>query len=89
MLEEDAKKKWCPFVRMGSVSGGINRDAQTPHYEHYMCIGSQCMMWNSWEYKTLVGFDDATNEIIPSETRHKGEGDCGLKPGVPIGFKNG
>lgn len=35
MTEKEARKKWCPVVRISEVSGGF-----TNH-----CIASDCMMW--------------------------------------------
>ena len=57
MLEREAKTKWCP-QNLGQDSAN----------ENGLCIGSQCMMWESWEWK------NSDNEI-----RLKGQGDCGLK----------
>jgi len=43
MTEEDAKTKWCPFVRF------YNTDAYIPSEEQLKqasrCIGSACMAW--------------------------------------------
>ena len=49
MTEDEAKKKWCPFVRVGGFGGG-NRDWQTDILNSNMahkvcCIASDCMMW--------------------------------------------
>lgn len=38
MTEEDAKTKWCPFIRSGY---GVNLPRST-----HKCIGSDCAMWD-------------------------------------------
>ena len=50
--EEEAKKKWCPFVRSGLVNGAsVNRnleDVETSFISwdgENTCLGSKCMMW--------------------------------------------
>lgn len=50
MTEDEAKQKWCPFVRVYSVSdsdganGSWNRHQRNGHDET-RCIGSECMAW--------------------------------------------
>jgi len=61
MMEVDARTKWCPH-NLGQF--GSSEDGK--------CIGSACMMWESWEY------------LDPKDPRNKpllreGEGECGLK----------
>ena len=63
MLEEEAKTKWCP-QNLGLDSAN----------EHGLCIGSQCMMWEAWEYEDQIHRGTSETEI-----KLKGEGDCGLK----------
>jgi len=43
VTEEEAKTKWCPFVRRNPVTmhGPTNR----PSHDGYNCIGSECMLW--------------------------------------------
>ena len=50
LTEEEAKKRWCPFVRYTSVRGvGINRwtdegdDNFNPNATR--CLASKCMAW--------------------------------------------
>lgn len=46
MKEEDARKKWCPHVRVASPTGSSgNSDYQTPNADFYKCRASDCMMW--------------------------------------------
>ena len=76
MKESEALTKWCPMVRYSSIRGnGINRwaddgDTQvTPNAS--MCIGSKCMMWESFERLE----EGVTNKHY---MKRKGEGTCGL-----------
>lgn len=71
MMEQDAKTKWCPFVRMALVQGMAgNRTANmTPDGEGYAnihaetrCIGSECMAWVRLPVPVAIS-----------------DGDCGLK----------
>ena len=55
MTEDEAKQKWCPMVRLGSVNGNA-------HYEGFCwnnrgddtheanCIASECMAWREDSY---------------------------------------
>jgi len=63
MTEEDAKTKWCPFVRF-HVEGKAPTFTATPNRDQRgtRCIGSACMAWR-WEY------DDGQDS---------GQGYCGL-----------
>lgn len=63
MKEEEAIKRWCPFVRVSSYpfndeNATINRDDF-----NYNCIASVCMAWR-WRMST--------------KSDHEGEGYCGL-----------
>ena len=51
MTEDEAKTKWCPFVRAHSEAGSYNR-ASTKQSEdgvedwgHNKCVASSCMAW--------------------------------------------
>jgi len=53
MTEDEAKTKWCPFVRFaiptqsGAVSG-YNRTTGNMTDGWNACIGSKCMAWVTW-----------------------------------------
>ena len=55
MTEDEAKTKWCPFVRLLTEVGTGNRvlckDVLSINDEPTNCIGSQCMAWrwNGWQ----------------------------------------
>lgn len=53
MTEEQAKTKWCPFVRLTASQGEwhTSRDPSLPSApddtQAYRCIASACMAWRS------------------------------------------
>jgi hypothetical protein len=58
MTEDEAKAKWCPFVRQPQavarqegmdVVGGCNADAEGHRFPRHHCIGSACMAWR-WKF---------------------------------------
>lgn len=90
MTEEEAKKKWCPFVR---ISDGENLNEPItsrliPLEDHGSgetnCIGSACMAWRWEERKTVPAEGYQTPEGQSVVTRYmtidpqEGAGFCGL-----------
>lgn len=77
MTEEEAKQKWCPFVRhtADGTDAASNRYATqsgaTPEQQWNACIGSACMAWR-------FNRDDwSENMSTGAITYHQG-GYCGL-----------
>jgi hypothetical protein len=77
MTEDEAKTKWCPFVRTGLVAGmAVNRHvADAPGaidgvHDETRCIGSGCMMWRV-KVRESYPMDASTNDLIVG-------GYCGL-----------
>lgn len=72
VTEEEAKTKWCPFARVATTSGGgivVNRFSSPMQLRgDSNCLGSACMMWQS--YGTLRR-DGVTRET----------GYCGISKG--------
>lgn len=91
MTEDEAKTKWCPFVRsqvIGQDKGKLmvlsNRDAaqlvedSDPNEFTHNCIGSACMAWRSASgdrNSIPVVYSQAEAEVVQ---RHRVEGHCGL-----------
>jgi hypothetical protein len=74
---EDAKKCWCPFVRVGAHRGSelessFNRYLEPgfPDSPVVCCIGPKCMAWRFVERYIEDG-----REMVPSDDTH---GYCGL-----------
>lgn len=86
MTEDQAKEKWCPFVRFamhGEDGQAANRADPVPESAPWnKCIASACMAWR----KQRVMIDRATNlPAVPGETpigqleeRYSEHGFCGL-----------
>lgn len=73
MTEDEAKTKWCPFVRIGSTmsgKGSLNRDYALGHeISSAGCIASQCM---AWRWVEIMARD------IPPNIEFHQPGYCGL-----------
>ncbi|WP_181707360.1 hypothetical protein [Chthonobacter rhizosphaerae] len=59
VTEAEAKKKWCPFVRLDGpnrlnnmLTGGFDTEHAVQH-----CIGSACMGWRAFGYSHVKGAD--------------------------------
>lgn len=78
MKESDAKKKWCPQSRYvidnPTVAYVGNRFDSGREDIKCLCLASDCMMWESWEYEKSDPSPNNDAFIV-----NKGEGDCGLK----------
>jgi hypothetical protein len=84
MTEDEAKTKWCPFVRHSDDSGGsFNRgmfpgDAtnkgRTNDCWQCNCIASQCMAWRWDQTRWMLEHDDRGMLMRPP------------KDGVPRGY---
>lgn len=48
MTEDEAKTKWCPFVRYGEKAS--NRGVPAENESYVRCIGSACMAWKTTGY---------------------------------------
>ena len=77
MTEDEAKTKWCPFVRwagstdkpidaraFGNNRGRIDKNQHNPH-----CIGSACMTWR---------WDETRNPDGSHVDKEYRDGWCGL-----------
>jgi hypothetical protein len=83
LTEEEAKTKWCPFVRLEGNESPHGRDWMTNRGEYAQptsprdalstCIGSACMAWR-WKKRFGPDPDKPENitELPPTE------GYCGL-----------
>lgn len=79
MTEDEAKTKWCPFVRNDYALTGGNRYKEAPH-KVAPCIGSACM---AWRWRDLAGeWDRRENKIEQANGRQ-----CEPPPSFPkVGY---
>lgn len=93
MTEDEAKTKWCPFVRHAVVSSGlaggspmvsINRPtANGPQDQQLNCVASGCMAWR-WgrvEGEVMAATVDHVASVSPGSVSFspaRGGGYCGL-----------
>jgi hypothetical protein len=76
MTEDEARTKWCPFVRAAIISVTANdipphnraSSSSNPDINGINCIASDCMMWR-WFYA------DAHGDPL---VEHVHSGHCGL-----------
>lgn len=71
MTEDEAKKKWCPFGRMGEEEMAINREYQDKPVT--MCYGSVCMAWR-WSEQ----YNPPTSNLDGYYSTSDTQGHCGL-----------
>lgn len=90
MTEDEAKTRWCPFVRMTASQGEwhVNRDPSLPSSpqdtQAYHCIGSACMAWrtrhqwfdNAQQDPSWVSY--APYAFEPGPDQERDDGFCGL-----------
>jgi len=52
MTEDEAKKKWCPHVRLTATDAewNDNRPAENGRGLSMQCLGSDCMAWRWFSY---------------------------------------
>jgi hypothetical protein len=72
MTEDQAKTKWCPFVRTGLAAGmAVNRHiADKPGgidgvHDETRCRGSDCMMWRQAGKKGWCGLAYGEGHYVP------------------------
>jgi len=78
MIEEEAKTKWCPFVRhdtAGQNPGSFNRTILSTDKTNLNCIGSACMAWR-WNYPPAEEVDGL--KVVEVHHDPSGSGYCGL-----------
>jgi hypothetical protein len=83
MTEEDAKTKWCPFVRFipetefsqfASNRAESEFNSKQSAQAATRCLASACMAWR-WYRTNIRNPDDPTGDMLPSTRTH---GYCGL-----------
>ena len=45
LTEEEAKEKWCPFVRIDEGETSVNRQLSGYDRSLFNCIASECACW--------------------------------------------
>lgn len=95
MTPEQAKTKWCPFVRVQGYSSGcaVNRPTIDPSslLKSSLCIADKCMMWSGYD----CGLSNAeqedshnTNNISSQSNKMKGCRECFGSGGKKITLAN-
>ncbi len=82
MTGDEAKTKWCPFVRQSAQAAHSNR-GNHPNAANVNCIGSECMAWLWRDQDTLAtAVDwvqaDPTRKLEEFKARAPTNGYCGL-----------
>lgn len=78
MTEDDAEKKWCPFVRFTPPSERCDWESNRPQNVFgAFCIASRCMAWRATDNECGPQHPDDKSPAI-----YKPAGYCGLA-GVP------
>ena len=83
--EIEAKKLWCPMVRIGHRSGVTMNDPEGPDDLQGHCIGSACAMWR-WGSKPDPNWQrplQAPASFEPAPYIVSDKGFCGLA-GAPL-----
>lgn len=60
VTEAEAKKKWCPFVRVEGSNRihNLNTDGFDAEHRFQHCIGSVCMAWRTFGLTMAKGGGD-------------------------------
>ena len=74
MTEEEAKTKWCPFVRLHGGDMSFNRYGAGETPPMGLCIGSACMAWR-WVVDEIGNPRVFATQTLGEEVRL---GSCGL-----------
>lgn len=45
MTEEDAKKKWCPYMQVSYADKGAVSNRAGTTFDNFKCIAAGCMAW--------------------------------------------
>ena len=79
MTEEEAKTKWCPFVRFTPPSERSSWETNRPSgINGSSCIGSACMAWRLAYEPDGTPKYRVTKLREPGHTDNEPEGYCGL-----------
>ena len=80
LTEEEAKGKWCPFVRHANGSGGVgvNRVNWDATYGYANCVGAACMAWRKSDQIGIGPNGETRTRDMDGRTRWVDRGYCGL-----------